>query len=67
MASSFGSRACILFDITAWNVSNEMVPVPSLSDSAIMRRTSSRLGSKPIARIATLSSVEMKGDGDGDG
>ena len=33
-----------------------MVPVPSRSDSAIIRRTSSRFGSKPIARIATLSS-----------
>ncbi len=30
----------------------------TLSASAIMRRTSSRLGSKPIARIATLSSSE---------
>mgnify|MGYP006158746915 CR=1 FL=1 len=31
----------------------------TLSDSAIMRRTSSRFGSKPIARIATLSSVAI--------
>mmetsp|Transcript_47242 Transcript_47242/g.156587 ORF Transcript_47242/g.156587 Transcript_47242/m.156587 type:complete len:200 (+) Transcript_47242:85-684(+) len=56
MASSRQSRCDILTAITEWKVSNGICPVPSLSDSWIILRTSSRLGSNPIARIATFSS-----------
>ena len=56
MISSRLSRSPILAVIMARNSSKSMVPLPSLSMSAIIFLISSLFGSKPRARIATLSS-----------
>mmetsp|Transcript_12411 Transcript_12411/g.56507 ORF Transcript_12411/g.56507 Transcript_12411/m.56507 type:complete len:201 (+) Transcript_12411:1469-2071(+) len=57
MISSRESRSPILAVIMVRNSSKSMVPEPSLSMSAIIFLISSFLGSKPRARMATLSSL----------
>jgi hypothetical protein len=54
--SSLESRSLILAVIISKNSEKSMVPEPSLSISEIIFFISSFLGSKPRARIATLSS-----------